>query len=89
MIIDKHKYSWYGIGFNRKQKFSVGNRFGRNCIIFGVDIISSVHVNNKKKYILIFGEGPTTLTAEKEFFENFFVNNIKMTQLNGSVNEKE
>ena len=40
---------------------------GRNAIIFGVDM---VHVDNKKEYILILGEGPTqglderTLTAE-------------------------
>ena len=43
--IDKYKYSGYGIGFDRKRKFSVGNEFGRNCIIFGVDISSSVHVD--------------------------------------------
>ena len=36
--IDKYKYSGYGIGFDRKRKFSVGNEFGRNCIIFVVDI---------------------------------------------------
>ena len=45
--------------------------FCRNCIIFGVDMNSSVHVDNKKKDILILGEGPpqgldgTELTAEK------------------------
>ena len=40
-------------------------------IIFGVDMSSSVHIDIKKKYILILGEGPTqgldgtTLTTEK------------------------
>ena len=32
---------------------------GRNVIIFGVDMNSSAHVDNKKKDILILGEGPT------------------------------
>ena len=52
MIIDKHKYSWYGIGFDRKGKFSVGNGFGKNCIIIVVDMSSSLHVNDKKKIFL-------------------------------------
>ena len=56
--IDKNKYSRYGIGFDRKGKFSVSNEFGRNNIIFGVDMSSSVQANNKKKDILILGEGP-------------------------------
>ena len=51
--IDKYKYSGYGIGFDRKETFSVGNGFGRYCIIFGVDMISSVHVDNKKKDFLV------------------------------------
>ena len=34
-------------------------RVGRNVIIFGVDIGSSVHIDNKKKDILILGIGPT------------------------------
>ena len=45
--IDKYKYSGYR--FDRKAKFSVGNGFGRNFIILGVDMSSLVHVNNKKK----------------------------------------
>ena len=32
--------------------------FGKNVITFGADMSSSVHVDNKKKYILILGEGP-------------------------------
>ena len=57
--ISPYKYSGYGIGFDRKGEFSFGNGFGRNYIILGADINSSVHVDNKKKDILIFGKGPT------------------------------
>ena len=57
--------------------YSVGNGFGRNVIIFGVDVSSSVHVDNKGKDILILGKGPTKglgehlLTAEKMHSVNF------------------
>ena len=71
--IDKYKYSGYGIGFDRRGAFSFPTGgFGCNVIIFGIDISSSVNVDNKKKYILILGEGPTqglndtTLTTEKK-----------------------
>ena len=47
--IDQYKYYGCGIGINRKGIFSFSNGFGRNCIIFEVDISSSVHVNNEKK----------------------------------------
>ena len=58
--IDKYGYSGYGIGFDRKSSFSFpSGEFGQNVIIFGVDMSSSVHVDNKKKDILILGKGPT------------------------------
>ena len=75
--INPYKHSEYGIGFDRKGPFLVGNGFGRNCIIFGVDMSSSVHVDNKKKDIIILGEGLTqgldctTLIAEKLYSINF------------------
>ena len=75
--IDKNKYSGYGIGFDRRGTFSVGNGFGQNVIIFGVDMSSSVPIDNKKKDLLILGEGPTqgldhtTSTAEKKYSINF------------------
>ena len=47
--IDEHKYFGDGIGFDRKGTFPIGNGFGRNCITFGVDMGSSLHVDNKKK----------------------------------------
>ena len=42
---------------------------GENIIIFGADMSSFVHVDNKKKDILLLGEGPTqglddTISAE-------------------------
>ena len=51
--IDQYKYSGYGIGFDRKGEFSFGTSgFGRNCIIFGADLSSSSHANNKKIILL-------------------------------------
>ena len=58
--IDKYKYSGYGIGFDRHGSFSFpGTGLDRNVIIFGVDMSSSRKIDNNKKDILIFGEGPT------------------------------
>ena len=58
--IDKYEYSGYGTGFDRKSSFSFpGGGMGQNVIIFGVDTSSSVHVDQKKKRILVLGKGPT------------------------------
>ena len=47
--IDKYQYSGYGTGFDRKSSFSfAGDGSGQNVMIFGVDMSSSVHVDNKK-----------------------------------------
>ena len=77
-----NEYSGYGIGFYRKGTFSFGNGFGKNIIIFGVDMSSSQHIDNKTKDILILGAGSTqgleyTLTAEKLYSINFTKNNFK------------
>ena len=67
------------IGFDRKSSFPFpGARCGQNVIIFGGDMSSSAHVDNKKKSILILGNGPiqgleNTLTAEKMYSINFTV----------------
>ena len=64
-------YSGYGIGFDRKSSFSFpSNGFGQSVIIFGVDMSSSAHIDNKKNDIIILEKGSTqglehTLTAEK------------------------
>ena len=42
-----------------KEFFSSDNGFHRYVIIFGVDVSSSVHVDKKKKDILLLGEGRT------------------------------
>ena len=75
---DKHKYSGYSIGFDSSSEFSFKNgRMRRNVIIFGADMSSSVHVDNKNKDILILGEGPTqgyddtTSTGEGKYPTNF------------------
>ena len=47
--IDRYKYSGYGIGFDRKRFYSIGDEISRNVINFGVDMSSSSHVDNKKK----------------------------------------
>ena len=50
--IDKYRYSGYGIGFDRKGSFSFpGGGFGQNVIIFGADMSSSIHIDNKGKDI--------------------------------------
>ena len=47
--LDKYKYCGYGIGFDARWSFSSsdGNRFGKNSIIFGSEMSSSVHADNK------------------------------------------
>ena len=81
--IDKYGYSGYGIGFDRRSSFSFpSGGFGQNVLIFGVDMSSSAHIDNKKKDILILGKGPTqglehTLTAEKMYSINFTVTKKK------------
>ena len=47
--IDLYQYSRYGIRFDRKRLLSIGDEVGRNVIIFGVDMSSSLHIDNKKK----------------------------------------
>ena len=57
--IDKYGYSGYEVGFNRRSSFSFpGGEFGLNVLIFGADMSSSAHIDNKKKDILVLGKGP-------------------------------
>ena len=83
--IDQYKYSGYGIGFDRKGECSFGsNGFGKNAIIFEVDMSSSVHANNKTKNVLVLGKDfvqgldNTTIYAEKVYSINFTENNKKL-----------
>ena len=82
--VDKYKYSGYGIAFDRRGSFSfTGGGYGQNVIIFGADMNSSPHIDNKGKDILILGIGPTqglgehSLTAEKMYSINFTVTKKK------------
>ena len=75
---DKYGYSDYGIGLEARSQFSWSySKCGKNVIVFGADMSSSVHVNNKNKNIVVLGEGPTqglddtTLTAKTKYPINF------------------
>ena len=59
-----------------------GGGFGQKVLIFGVDMSSPTHIDNKKKDILILGKGLTqglehTLTAEKIYSISFTVTKKK------------
>ena len=52
--IEKYKYSGYGIGFDRRSSFSFPNGgFGQIVLIYGACMSSSIHIDNKKKDILV------------------------------------
>ena len=81
---NKYSYSGYGIGFECRSLFSFPNfDWGKNSIIFGIDMSSSVHANNKNKNILILFKGQTKelentpLTAKAEYSINFSRSLIK------------
>ena len=58
--IDKYVYSSYCIGFDLRSVSSLPyGSVGKNVIIFGADMSSSVYIDNNGKNILIVGEGPT------------------------------
>ena len=84
--VDKYKYSGYGIGFDRRSSFSFpSGGFGQNVLIFGADMSSSPHIDNKKKDILVLRKGPTqglehTLTAAKMYSINFTLTKKKLFQ---------
>ena len=52
--VEKYGYSGYGIGFDRRSSVLFpGTGFGQNLLIFGVDMSSFPHNNNKKKDNLV------------------------------------
>ena len=76
--LDKYRYTGYGIRFDSCSQFSSRHgSMGKNVIIFGAVVSSSVHVDDKGKDILIFGEGQTQglddikLTAQAQYPINF------------------
>ena len=56
---DEYVYSGFVIRFDSCSEFALpdGN-VGRNVIVFGVSMSSSVHIDNEEKYILILAKGP-------------------------------
>ena len=55
--INKYKYSGYGTGFDSKGTFShPRGGDGKNVVIFGADMSSSAHSNNKTRSILVLGK---------------------------------
>ena len=74
---DKHKYSFSNLRFDSRSEFSLPDRsMSKNAIIFGVDMSLSLHLDNKKKDILILGKGSTqglndaVLTGEAQYSIN-------------------
>ena len=55
--IDKYNYSGYGIGFDSRESFThPSGGYGKTVIIFGADMRSSAHANNKPRSILVLGK---------------------------------
>ena len=75
--IDRYRYSGCGVGLDRYWSFSFPSTgFGRNVIMFGVDMISSTKIDNRKKETLILRKDPTkgpehTLSTEKMYSIKF------------------
>ena len=80
---DKYIYSGYDIGSNLYSESSLPDGSVGKNIIFGVDMSSALHIDNKKKDILILHKGPTqewdntTLTVEVQNSINFSTSNRK------------
>ena len=57
---DKYRYCSYVLEFYSFSQFSWSDGgWGKNVIIFGADMSSSVHVGNKEKNILVLCQGQT------------------------------
>ena len=74
----KYVYSGYGIRLNLRAEFPLpDSSVDQNDIIFGVHVNSSMHIDNKKKDILILRKGLTqgfediTLIAEAQYSINY------------------
>ena len=72
--LGKDSYSGYGAEFDSGSPFSFPVfDFGKNVVICAADNSSSIHIDNQKKDILVFGEGATqelddsTITGEAKY----------------------
>ena len=71
--VDKYKNSGYGIGFDRRSSFSFpSSGFVQNLLIFGVDMSSSAHIDNKRKYISSWKRTNTRIRAYFNCWKNVF-----------------
>ena len=94
-VPDKYSYIGYGTGFDTHGEHPLPDGgIGKNAIIFGADMSSSVHIDDRGKYILILGKGPTqglnhTLTVETQYSIYFARSGIRFClslHYNGSNN---
>ena len=83
-ILKINIYSGYHIAFDSKGSFShQAEDMAKNVIIFGADLSSSVHPNNRANNILVLGKefiqgtNGTTIYAKKIYSTNFTVTNKK------------
>ena len=56
---NQYSYAGYGIRFDSLSLFLISNFYFGRKFIFRVDTSSSMYSFNRKKYILVLGEGPT------------------------------
>ena len=83
--VDKYTCPGYGTGFDSRGSFThPSGGYDRNIIIFGADMSSSVHANNKTRSILVLGKDfiqeidGTNIYAEKRNPTNFTVHKKKI-----------
>ena len=76
--IDNYKYSAYGIRFDRKGFFSLGNEVGKNVIIFGVDMssCSCPYIDNKKKRFFNSWQRSYTMIRTKTDYRKIVFNHL-------------
>ena len=81
----KNNYKGYDICFDERSQFGhtiteggfTHTTNGRNVLIFGADMSSSVHATNRANHIYLMGEGLTqgvndiTIYVEKNYYRNF------------------
>ena len=68
---DKYVYTGYGIRFNLSSESSLlDGSVGKNVIIFGADMSSSVHIDNNGTDILILGEVQTQGLDDQQHRQN-------------------
>ena len=81
----KNNYKGYGLCFDERSNFShtitqdgrQRTSNGKDVLIFGADMSSSIHATNRANHIYFFGEGltpginDTTIYAEKNYWRNF------------------